>query len=268
MITPQPDLSNVPMGGTLMAGGATFRIWAPRARQIYVSGDFNGWKQDASCLLNQIGGGHWAGFFSDLNDGDQYLFYVDGVGTSNYKRDPHARALTFHPAFPGSNCVLRNPSRFPWHETGFRPPAFNDAIIYQLHVGTYLIQLGNGDGSFLDVITTIPYLADLGVNAIEPLPIQEFQTQFSLGYNGTDYFSPEDQYGEADETKLRAYFDTTNEILKQAGQGPYPGVDVLRGADSQLRALVDVCHVYGMAVLFDVVYNHAGGGFDENSPLW
>jgi 1,4-alpha-glucan branching enzyme len=268
MITPQPDLSNVPMGGTPVAGGATFRIWAPRAKQVYVSGDFNGWKQDASCLLNQIGGGHWAGFFPGLNDGDQYLFYVDGVGTSNYKRDPHARALTFNPAFPGSNSVLRNPSRFPWHETGFRPPAFNDAIIYQLHVGTYFIQSGNGDGSFLDVITKIPYLANLGANAIEPLPIQEFQTQFSLGYNGTDYFSPENQYAEADETKLQAYFDTTNGILKQAGQGPYPGVDVLRGADSQLRALVDVCHVYGMAVLFDVVYNHAGGGFDENSPLW
>jgi 1,4-alpha-glucan branching enzyme len=104
------------MGGTLVAGGATFRIWAPRAKSVYVSGDFNGWKQDNSSLLNQIGGGQWAGFFPGLNDGDQYLFYIDGIGTSNYKRDPRGRALTFLPSFPGSNCVLRNPSRFPWHQ--------------------------------------------------------------------------------------------------------------------------------------------------------
>ena len=268
MTTPQPDLTNVPMGGTLTTGGATFRIWAPRAKNVYVSGTFNGWKQDSSCLLNQIGGGHWAGFFSGLNDGDQYLFYVDGVGTSNFKRDPYGRALTFNPGFPQSNSVLRNPARFPWHDTGFHPPAFNDAIIYQLHVGTYLIQPGSNDGSFLDVIGKIPYLAALGVNVVEPMPVQEFQTEFSLGYNGTDYFSPENEYGEADEVKLQAYLNTVNGILQQAGQPGYAGIDVLRGADSQLKALVDVCHVYGMAVFFDVVYNHAGGGFDENSPLW
>jgi 1,4-alpha-glucan branching enzyme len=265
---PQANLSNVPMGGTLGPGGATFRIWAPRAKQVYVSGDFNSWKQDASCLLTQVGGGHWAGFISGLKDDDQYLFYVDGIGTSNYKRDPHARALTFRPAFPACNCVLRSPSSFPWHEVGFRPPPFNDAIIYQLHVGTFLIQPGHHDGNFLDVITKIPYLADLGVNAIEPLPIQEFPTDFSLGYNGTDYYSPENQYAEADDAKLLAYLNTTNSILKRAGQSPYSGIDSLRGADNQLRAMVDICHVYGLAVLLDVVYNHAGGCFDENSPLW
>jgi 1,4-alpha-glucan branching enzyme len=268
MTTPQPDLTNAPLGGTLVTGGATFRIWAPRAKNVYVSGDFNGWKQNASCLLNPIGGGHWAGFVPGLKEGDQYLYWVDGTGTTGYKRDPHGRELTFLPAFPGSNCVLRNPFRFPWHETGFRPPAFNEAIVYQLHVGTYSIAADGKDGSFLDVILKVPYLAALGVNAIEPMPIQEFQTEFSLGYNGTDHFSPENEYGEADETKLQAYFDQVNAILRQAGQPAYSGIDVLRGSDCQLRALVDISHVYGIAVLFDVVYNHAGGGFDENSSLW
>lgn len=268
MTTPQPDLTDAPMGGMLVPGGATFRIWAPHAKNVYVSGDFNGWKQDAGCLLNALGGGNWAGYFPGLNDGDQYLFWVDGTGTTGYKRDPRGRLLTFQPAFPGSNCVLRNPLRFPWHDTGFRPPAFSDMIVYELHVGTWAIQPGANDGSFLDVIGKIPYLAALGVNAIETLPIQEFQTRFSLGYNGTDYFSPENEYGEMDETKLQGYFDQVNTILRQAGQPAYSGIDVLRGADSQLRALVDVCHVYGIAVLFDVVYNHAGGGFDENSGLW
>lgn len=268
MTDPQPDLSNVPMGGTLVPGGATFRIWAPRAKSVYVSGDFNGWQQNPACLLNQIGKGHWAGFFPGLTDGVQYLFYVDGIGSSGYKRDPHARLLTFQPPFPSSNCVLRNPKNFPWHATGFHTPAFSDLTVYQLHVGTYLIPSGNSDGSFLDVIGKIPYLSSLGVKAIEPLPIQEFQTQTSLGYNGTDYFSPENQYGVADDARLSAYLNTVNAILQQAGQPGYSGIDILRGADNQLRALVDVCHVYGIAVLFDVVYNHAGGGFDDSSPLW
>ena len=100
MTTPQPDLRNAPVGGTVVSGGAIFRIWAPRAKEVYVSGDFNGWKQDQSCLLNPIGGGHWAGVFPDLKDGDEYLFYVDGPGTNGYKRDPRARVLSFIPEFP------------------------------------------------------------------------------------------------------------------------------------------------------------------------
>jgi 1,4-alpha-glucan branching enzyme len=113
----------------------------------------------------------------------------------------------------------------------------------------------------------VPYLADLGVTAIELLPIQEFPTTFSMGYNGTDLYSPENEFGEADETKLQHYADLTNGILQGRGQAAYAGIDVLRGSDNQLRALVDVCHVYGIGVLFDVVYNHAGGGFDDNS-MW
>ncbi|HET6386813.1 MAG TPA: alpha amylase C-terminal domain-containing protein [Armatimonadota bacterium] len=261
------DLTTVPMGGTLVPGGAVFRVWAPRARTVYVSGDFNGWTQNAASRLSPIGGGHWAAFVPELKDGDQYLFYVDGVGGSGYKRDPRARLLTFTPAFPESNCVLRDPSQFPWRSTGFTPPAFSDLVIYQLHVGTYSIAAGNPDGGFLDVALKVPYLAALGVNAIEPLPIQEFETNFSLGYNGTDYFSPENDYAEADETRLQQYFVGINAVLNQAGQPGYDTPDLLRGSDNQLRVLVDLCHVYGMAFLFDVVYNHAGGGFDDKS-LW
>jgi 1,4-alpha-glucan branching enzyme len=263
----QPALMNAPMGGTLVPGGATFRVWAPRASAVYVSGDFNGWKQDAGAHMGPIGGGHWAIFVPGLQEGDQYLYFVNGIGTSGYKRDPRARSLTFQPAFPFANCVLRNPARFPWHDLHFVPPAFNDLIIYQLHVGSYDIAPGNPDGRFFDVIQRVPYLADLGVTAIELLPIQEFPTTFSLGYNGTDLYSPENQFGEADETRLQHYADATNAILQGRGQAPYAGIDVLRGSDNQLRALVDVCHVHGIAVLFDVVYNHAGGGFDENS-MW
>ena len=266
-MTPQPDLTNAPIGSTLVPGGATFRVWAPRAKTVYVSGDFNSWKRNGDDQLQPIGGGHWAAFIPGVKDGDQYLFYVNGLGTDGYKRDPRARMLTFQPAFPLANCVLRDPRRFPWHDTGFRPPAFNDLIIYELHVGTYSIKPGNPDGYFVDIIQRIPYLAALGVNAIELLPVQEFQTEFSLGYNGTDYYSPENEYAEADETKLQDYCNQINRTLQHARQPGYSGIDVLRGSDNQLRALVDACHVYGIGVVLDVVYNHAGGGFDDNS-MW
>ena len=262
-----PSLTSVPVGATLVDGGATFRLWAPRATAVYVSGDFNHWQQNPASSLTQISDGHWAGFVPGLTEGDHYLFWVDGQGSSGYKRDPRARLLTQQPPFPFANCVLRNPGRFPWHETGFRTPAFNDLVIYQLHVGSFSIASGNRDGGFLDVLARVPYLAALGITAIEPLPIQEFPTTFSLGYNGTDVYSPENEYAEADEAKLQSYFDQANAVLTGAGQPPYTGIDVLRGADNQLRALIDVCHVYGIAVIFDVVYNHAGGGFDGNS-LW
>ena len=261
------DLTSVPAGATMVDGGAAFRLWAPRATAVYVSGDFNHWQQNAASSLTQIGGGHWAGFVQGLTEGDQYLFWVDGRGSSGYKRDPRARLLTQQPAFPLANCVLRNPDHFPWHDTGFRTPAFNDLVIYQLHVGSFSIAPGNRDGRFLDVLLRVPYLAALGITAIEPLPIQEFPTTFSLGYNGTDLYSPENDYAEADESKLQWYFNRANALLTGVGQPPYGAIDVLRGPDSQLRALIDVCHVYGVAVIFDVVYNHAGGGFDPNS-LW
>ena len=108
----------------------------------------------------------------------------------------------------------------------------------------------------------------LGVNAIELLPIQEFPTMFSMGYNGTDLYSPENQYAETDAATAATLFRPDQCVLRRRRrQAAYGGIDVLRGGDNQLRALIDVCHVHGIAVIFDVVYNHAGGGFDDHS-MW
>jgi len=266
MASPAIDLASAPMGANLVSGGAVFRIWAPRAKMVWVSGDFNSWKQDSTSQLQQIGGGQWAGFFPGLKEGDQYLFYIQGQGSTGYKRDPRARELTFQPGFPFANCLLRDPSHFPWHDSNFRTPPFNDLVIYQLHVGTFSPR-SQTHGRFLDVALRLPYLSALGINAIEPLPVVEYPTTFSLGYNGTDYYSPENDYAESDDSPLQQYFDQVNALLRSRGQAPYANLDVLRGADNQLRALVDLCHVFGIAILFDVVYNHAGGGFDENS-MW
>ena len=259
------NLAAAPMGATLVAGGATFRVWAPRALSVYVCGDFNSWQRNANSLLTSVGGGQWAGFASGLKEGDSYLFYVNGPGSSGFKRDPRARELSSTPPWPQSNCLVRNPSSFPWHNTGFRPPAFNELVVYQLHVGTFVIQPPNPNGYFLDVAAQLPYLSSLGVNAIEPLPIVEFPCFPSLGYNGTDCFSPENDYAEFDSAKLQNYFAAINSLLRAKNQPAYSSPDVLKGSANQLRVLVDLCHVYGIAVIFDVVYGHAGGGFDDSS---
>lgn len=260
--TLQIDLRYVPMGANLIAGGATFRTWAPRAKQVHVMGEFNQWKRSDQSQLQSIGNGHWACFIPNIRSNQEYLFYIEGIGGNGYKRDPYARDLTFEPPFPNCNCLIQNPGKFPWHDQNFSPPRFNDLIIYQFHVGTFWIK--NNVGKFLDVIDRLDYLVALGINAIQPLPIVEFPTEFSLGYNGTDYYSPESDYAISDPNQLQSYLNRLNELLVAKHLPPYEMADIATSSN-QLRALIDLCHVYGIAVLLDVVYNHAGGGFDLNS---
>ena len=82
------------MGANLIDGGATFRVWAPRARQVYILGDFNSGVRDDSSLLARNNDGRWTGFVPGAKDGDKYKFYVVGTGSEGPKRDPYARELT------------------------------------------------------------------------------------------------------------------------------------------------------------------------------
>jgi 1,4-alpha-glucan branching enzyme len=188
------------------------------------------------------------------------MFYVVGGGGEGPKRDPYAREL--QTPFP-SDCIIRR-TDFPWHESGYVTPRFPDFVIYQLHVGTFFTpNLPRKGGTFLDVARKIPHLAGLGVTSLQLLPIQEFQTQFSLGYNGTDYFSPEMDFA-VEDADLAPYVAEVNELLDAKGLKRY-ALEDLRGEMNQLKALVDLCHLYGLAVLLDVVYNHAGGDFGDQS---
>ncbi len=249
-----------PMGATLVPGGATFRVWAPQARAVYVLGDFNQGVRDDASLLTADAHGHWRGFIPGVEDRHRYIFYVVGEGSEGPKRDPYAREL--QTPWP-SDCVVRRRD-FPWHDSGFVTPRFDDFVIYQLHVGTFFTpHVPEKGGTFLDVARKVPYLAELGVTAVQLMPIQEFQTAFSLGYNGTDYFSPEMDYA-VEDARLPPYVDAVNRLLAARGHREYDTED-LRGEMNQLKALVDVCHLHGLAVLLDVVYNHAGGDFGDES---
>jgi 1,4-alpha-glucan branching enzyme len=272
MAASQQHISDsTPMGANLIAGGATFRVWAPRALHVYVA--LNGvvpyQPQPTDELVKNPATGHWTGFFPGVVDGTKYRFFVVGTDASGFKRDPWARELELY-GYPDCDCIVRDPDTYPWHDGHFRPPAFNDLIVYQFHVGVFYARDSQGGdrrpnrvSKFLDVVDRIEYLADLGVNALQPLPLVEFQGEWSLGYNGSDLFSPEMDYC-VDPVDLDPYLQKVNALLAKKSCAPLTQAQ-LSGQVNQLKALIDLCHLYGLAVIPDVVYNHAGGGFDPQS---
>jgi 1,4-alpha-glucan branching enzyme len=271
LIWQQGITADTPMGATLVADGATFRVWAPRSSAVYVCGEFNDqaqWNPVQQNLMVMDARGYWSGFVPGAKDGDPYKFFVEGTGSCGYKRDPYGREVTRDPAFPHCNCIVRDPRSYVWHDGTFVTPDFADMIVYQLHVGAY--GPSGAMGTFLDVVEKIEYLAALGVNVIQLLPIDETETDPSLGYNGADYFSPDTGYVETDCGRLRSYLATINRMLAARGHPPLSDVHQLVLGPNQLKILVDLCHVYGLAVVFDVVYNHAGGfvGDDEATYFW
>jgi 1,4-alpha-glucan branching enzyme len=235
-------------------------VWAPNATAVHVRGSFNGFNIQDDASLVRGNASYWHGYIDHVKEGDLYKYWVTGQDGPGWKRDPYARRLQE----PNWDCVVCKPD-FPWHETGFKTPAFHNFIIYQLHVGAFYAPRFPKPGTFLDVIDKIPYLADLGVSAVQLLPIQEFPGDFSLGYNGTDYFSPEMAYAVKD-AELAPYLARANALLTGKGLAAYRASD-LSGDMNQLKVLIDLCHVYGLAMIFDVVFNHAGGGFGDQS-LW
>ncbi|MBF0456676.1 MAG: alpha amylase C-terminal domain-containing protein [Nitrospirae bacterium] len=263
---------NTPMGATIAANGATFRVWAPGAKWVYVV--FNNdkdaaLKNDANLLVFNSGNGHWTGFFPGVKEDTLYRFWVVGPQGSGYKRDPYARELEMKIPPAGTNCILRNPNSYPWKYQSFTPPPFNDMIIYQFHIGVFYARDEKGNdirqnrnAKFLDVLSRIEYLADLGVNTLMPLPFIEFETTTSLGYNETDLFSPEMDYCVYGDD-LDRYLNIVNQLLSKKNCPPLDKAH-LCSQSNQLKTLIDIAHLYGMAVIADVVYNHAGAGWDSD----
>ena len=257
---------NTPMGANLTANGATFRVWAPGAKKVYIIGDFNQWTPSEPWLLQSRTGGHWAGFLPEAKEGTLYKFWIEGQGDSGPKRDPYARELEH--TWPNPKCVIRAANTYPWQDWTWRMPEFRDLIVYELHVGTFY-----GDNrerrkaKFLDVLDRIEYLTDLGANALELMPIVEYNTPLSAGYNGSDLYSPEMDYEVDDAAELKAYLSTVNELLTKKGKAPLTR-EVLAIPTNQIKALIDVCHLYGLAVIFDTVYNHASADLRDrrNDP--
>jgi 1,4-alpha-glucan branching enzyme len=269
MLSQQNITAATPNGANVVEGGAIFRVFAPRATAVYLNGSFGGSVYDQQTddrLLSKDATGYWTGFQAGAQDGDQYRFWVAGTGSSGYKRDPYARELAAA-SFPNCFSILRAADAYPWHDAGFQTPDFSDTVIYQAHIGTYAISSPGVASNFLDVAAKIPYLAALGINVLQPLPIDEQEDNPGMGYGGADLFSPDFPYV-ASAAALPAYLATINGLFAARQLAPLQ-LEQLQSGPSQLKALVDLCHAYGIAVAFDVVYNHAGGfsvdgQFDDN----
>src|ERR671937_858362 len=113
-VSQQHITSSTPMGGNLVAGGSTFRLWAPRAKQVFICGDFNNWSRNAASVLVKNPDNRWTGFVAGAKEGDKYKFYAVGEGSEGFKRDPYARELTN--TWPNPDCVLRSAGTFPWQD--------------------------------------------------------------------------------------------------------------------------------------------------------
>jgi 1,4-alpha-glucan branching enzyme len=270
LLTQDNITPNTAMGANLFpGGGATFRVWAPRALNVYLNGTFDDGVRsgaDPASLMTKDANGFWTCFLASAKDGDLYRFFVSGRGTAGPKRDPYARELALDRPFPDSSCVIRGAS-FPWHDDAFVTPDFSDMIVYQIHIGTYNVTTPRVASTFLDIVERLPYLQALGVNVLQPLPVTESETVISLGYDGADYFSPDFPYVVTDQTILRKHLTTINGLLGAKGLGPILLSDIV-SAPAQLRALIDLCHLYGIAVVFDVVYNHAGDFFGDDDNIY
>jgi 1,4-alpha-glucan branching enzyme len=209
-------------GATLYAGGATFRVWAPNASSVSVAGTFNWWNSTATPLAPE-GGGVWSADVPWVNAQAEYKYVING---NIWKTDPRARDVVNS---VGNGIVVS--TSYNW--TPFTPPAWNEMVIYELHIGTFNDAPGGSPGTWQTALLKLDHLQSLGVNAIKVMPVAEFPADYSMGYNPVNLFAPESAYG----------------------------------SPAQMRNFIDQCHQRGIAVLLDVVYNHLGPT-DLGSSLW
>src|ERR1051326_1185780 len=146
------------IGATLQEGMATFRVWAPRCRSIEVA--IEGRKPE---VLMARADGLFERSFGGLGAGTRYQYRLDG---GRYRPDPGFR---FQPEAVQRPSAIVDPGQFPWTDHGFRGHALADLVFYELHVGTF-----TRAGTFEAVIPHLPQLLDLGITAIELMPVAEF----------------------------------------------------------------------------------------------
>ncbi|MBQ9347123.1 MAG: 1,4-alpha-glucan branching protein GlgB, partial [Oscillibacter sp.] len=178
--------------------GWRFRTWAPRAWNVSVVGEFNGWNDSANPLTKN--GELWEGFIPGLKEFDTYKLAIrDTHGTVRLKADPYG----FHTETrPATGSKLYDISGFPWTDSAFRAkrkdhPVYSSPLnIYEVHLGSWR-RRENGD--FIDYRDMgrqlAPYIKAMGYTAVELLPVTEHPLDDSWGYQCTGYFAPTSRYG-------------------------------------------------------------------------
>ncbi len=197
-----------------MSTPAQFEIWAPFAHDMRITVD------GTPFTMHRDGArtGWWVADPDEIapKAGQRYTFSLyNGTDWSKPLPDPRTRAQP--EGVHGPSEVV--PTDFAWTDHGWQGRQLRGQVIYELHVGTF-----SPEGTFEGVVDKLDYLAELGVSAIELMPVQPFGGERNWGYDGVDWFAVQQSYG-----------------------GP-------RG----LKELVDAAHNAGLGVILDVVYNHFG----------
>ncbi len=210
-------------------GGCTFRVWAPNASKVTVAGQFNTNSTTANPLVHdpvytQGSSWVWSVDVPGATAGQQYKYYLNGT---TYKQDPRGRQEVSETG----NTYIYNTTNFSWTGDTFVTPALSNVVVYELHCGSFYDPNGSGPGTFYNATNKLAQLQQLGINAVEVMPIAEFPGNNSWGYNPDDIFGVESSYG---------------------------------GPDA-FKAFVKTAHQLGIAVLVDVVHNHYG---PNNLDLW
>jgi 1,4-alpha-glucan branching enzyme len=225
-VHPQTSFDPLPgMGAIPHAHGVAFRVWAPHADQVSVIGSFNDWQAESDACVHEENG-YWYADLSHAKPGDEYKFHIINGEQQLQRIDPYAKIVTNS---VGSG-VIPALDLFEPPEKPFQMPAWNDLVIYELHIGTFNTEEGKV-GTFDSAIERLPHLKALGINAVELMPIAEFAGDYSWGYNPAHPYAIESAYG---------------------------------GADGFKRFLT-AAHEAGIAVIVDVVYNHFG---PSDISLW
>lgn len=192
-------------------GMARWRVWAPNAKAVeLVLGDGAAAR---SIPMDAEPRGYHAAEAPCSGPGQLYRYRLDGGAP---KPDPTSR---FQPGGIDGPSAVVDPGSFAWDEGGWKGIERANLVIYELHVGTF-----TPEGTFAAVIPRLDALKELGVTAVEIMPVAQFPGAWSWGYDGVFPFAVQDSYG-----------------------GP-----------EGLKALVEACHRRGLAILLDAIYNHFG----------
>ncbi len=207
--------------------GIRFSVWAPRAREVRVAGDFNDWQGEGYPLRRLQNSGIWAAFVPEAQEGQLYKYEIHTEDGRVYlKSDPYAFASESRPATASRISPLRE---YPWGDGEWQEEKRQDKsynrplLVYEVHAGSWRRR---GDGTFYGyrqlAEELADYAADLGYTHIELLPLAEHPLDASWGYQITGYFSATSRYG----------------------------------SPADLKYFVDRCHQRGLGVILDWVPGH------------
>ena len=204
---------DIPFGASLLADGSvSFRLWAPAAENVDLCLE-NALDTEQILPMYRLANGWYQLETMQAKVDTLYRYRIDA---DLRVPDPAARAnpLDVH----GPSQVV-DASAFDWQDEHWQGRPWSEAVIYELHVGTF-----SHAGSFIAIIQHLDYLVDLGITAIELMPVADFSGTRGWGYDGVLLFAPDSSYGSPDD----------------------------------LKTFVQAAHQRGLMVILDVVYNHFG----------